>query len=110
MSSSLLPGPQNFTRDRLHAVLIEDQLASYRISMYGNAEYDANYNLQHMKRFCLNLYASVQDHLAHRERIDGVFARFQPRLRVHIPANEVCILTTIFEAHGPICRTIYVVG
>ena len=98
MASSLSPGPETFTLNRLHAVWREGLLASHKRSMYSDVQYDANNELKYMRKFCLNLQASVQDPLVHRERIDVAFAPFLiARFIGDVSADVVCVFLIFFS-------------
>lgn len=103
MASSLSPGPETFTLDRLHAVWREgQQLASWKRSKLEYVQYDANNELKYMRSFCLKLQASVQDPLLHRERIDAAFAPFLTANFGNsrsISADKVCALFGILLYH-----------
>ena len=100
MACSLSPGPETFTVDQLHAVWREGQLARGKRSLVETVQYDANNDLKYMRKFCLDLQASVQDPLLHKERIDAAFAPF---LVAHFPENvsadAVCVFFGILQYH-----------
>ena len=76
MTSSLSPGPDTFTLERLRAVWQKGQSEEVRHRTFGLIEYDANNDLKHKRHFCLKLHASVQDPVYHVERLHAVFDTF----------------------------------
>lgn len=99
MASSLLPGPETFTLTRLQAIWCESQqLPGNTRSKLEYVQYDANNEVKNMRGFCLNLQASVQDPLLHRERIDVAFAPFLiAHFTGNVSADEVCALLVFFS-------------
>ena len=105
MTSSLSPGPDTFTLERLRAVWQKGQSEEFRPHTFANAEYDANNDLKHKRHFCLKLHASVQDPVHHVERLHAVFESFvDTRTPKGASADLVRIPFSLYEILQSRCR------
>ena len=105
MTSSLSPGPDTFTLERLRAVWQKGQSEKHRSHTFADAEYDANNDLKHKRHFCMKLHASVQDPAHHVERLHAVFESFvDTRTPKLASADLVRILLSLYENLQSRCR------
>lgn len=86
MATSLAPGPQSYTYERLQ----KHWRGRHDFRPSNQQSASQLHSLQYNKDFCLRLYASVRDPANHLSRLDEEFPSMRPNLfETKVPEKEV---------------------